>query len=298
MNKKTKTTKSIENQFILVEQASAVTTITLNRPDKLNALSTKLYEELDRALEELERDASTNVIVFRGAGRAFSAGNDMSERCANMRQWRERLIDVSRRILKIWNHPKVTIASIHGYCLASGCEFAAMCDITIASEDAKFGEPEILHGSMAQVFLPWLIGMKRSKEWILTGDMMDAHTAERIGLVNRVVPRDKLESETQALARKIARVPPEAVEWNKKVINKLYEFSGLQHGRDYMDMVSTMLHMAMFEVEGKEGQKLQETKYQEGMKAFLKARAQRYAEVGGEPYSSSGKSNQKQAARS
>ncbi len=266
----------METKTILVEQEDGVATVTLNRPEKLNALSTQLYRELETALDRLEADAQTRVVVFRGAGRAFSSGNDMSEPCYTLRQWHTRVTDVSRHILRIWNLRPVTIAMVHGYCLASACELAAMCDITVASDDAKFGEPEILHGSMAQVFLPWVIGMKRAKEFILTGEQIDAREAERIGLVNRVVPGDELESETYALARRLAAIPGDATAFNKRTINKLYEFAGLQHGRDYMDQVSAILHVLMFEVEGREGEVLQNVKYEQGMDAFLKARRERY----------------------
>lgn len=262
-------------ETILLERNDAICTITLNRPAKLNAMSTALWGELERAMDEVESDAAIRVLVLRGAGRAFSTGNDMSEPCSTMSEWYQRLQEISRRILKLWNLRPVTIAMVHGYCLASGCELAAMCDITIAAEDAKFGEPEIHHGSMAQVFLPWVLGMKRAKEFILTGDSIDAGTAERIGLVNRVVPVDRLEQETSALAQRLARIPAVGLEFNKRTINKMYEIAGLLDGRDYMDQVSTIVHVMMSEVAGPEGKALQEIKYKEGMKAFLSARSAR-----------------------
>ncbi len=202
----------------------------------------------------------------------------MSEPCFTLREWHARVAEISRRILRLWRLPQVTIAMVHGYCLASGCELAAMCDLTIASDDARFGEPEIQHGSMAQVFLPWIIGMKRAKEFILTGETIDAHAAQRMGLVNRVVPRESLESETYALAAKLAAIPAEAIRFNKQTINKMFELAGLQHGRDYMDQVSAILHMLMFDVAGLEGEQLQKIKYEQGMKAFLQARAARSPE--------------------
>ncbi|MCI0428156.1 MAG: enoyl-CoA hydratase/isomerase family protein, partial [Nitrospiraceae bacterium] len=257
-------------------------TITLNRPAKVNAMSTAMWVELEKAMDEAENDAAIRVLVLRGAGRAFSSGNDMSERTSSLGAWQHRLTEISRRILKLWNLRPVTIAMVHGHCLASGCELAAMCDITIASEDAKFGEPEIHHGSMAQVFLPWVLGMKRAKEFILTGDSIDAHTAERIGLVNRVVPPDRLEEETYTLARRLAKVPAVGLEFNKRTINKMFEFAGLIDGRDYMDQVSTIVHVLMSEVEGPAGEGLQQVKYAEGMKAFLKARAARMGAKGPE----------------
>jgi len=265
----------MDYETIVIARDGAIFTVTLNRPEKINAMSTAMWAELERAMDEAETDPAVRVLVLRGAGRAFSSGNDMSERTSGIGDWRRRVSEISRRILKLWNLRPVTIAMVHGHCLASGCELAAMCDITLAAEDAMFGEPEIHHGSMAQVFLPWVLGMKQAKEFILTGDPIDARTAQHIGLVNRVVPADRLEEETYALARRLARIPAVGLEFNKRTINKMYEIAGLLDGRDYMDQVSAILHVLMSEVSGPQGKALQEIKAKEGMKAFLEARASR-----------------------
>jgi enoyl-CoA hydratase/carnithine racemase len=265
----------MEYKNILLRVEQPIATITLNRPTKLNALSTALYVELEQAINEIDENREVRVLVLRGAGRAFCSGNDMSEVCSSLSEWRHRISEISRRILKLWNLRPVTIAMVHGYCLASGCELAAMCDLTIASEDAQFGEPEIHHGSMAQVFLPWIIGMKRAKQFVLMGEAINADEAERIGLVNMVVPPLRLEEETYALARRLARIPARGLEYNKRAINKMFEFAGLGHGRDYIDEVSTIVHSLMFDVKGPEGVNLQEIKYRDGVKAFIQARAAR-----------------------
>jgi enoyl-CoA hydratase/carnithine racemase len=258
------------------ETEGPIATITLNRPEKLNALSTALYEELEQCYDRVAADDDIRVLVLRGAGRAFSAGNDMSLPCRTLREWHERLPEIKRRTLKLWNLPKVTIAMVHGYCLAAANELALVCDFTIASDDAVFGEPEIRHGSMAQLFLPYYVGQKKAREIILTGDHIPAVEMERFGVVNKVVPRKSLEEETYALARKMVKVPPDAIRLNKRVMNKAMEHQGLRDTADYTDEVSTILHVLMFDVKDPEGQKLQDLKYSQGVTAFLRARAARF----------------------
>ena len=263
---------------VLFEVQGPVATATLNRPQKLNALSTALYEELEACYDRVAADDALRVLVIRGAGRAFSSGNDMSLPCRTLQEWRHRLTEIKRRTLKLWDLPKATIAMVHGYCLAGANELALACDFTVAAEGAQFGEPEIRHGSMAQLFLPFYVGPKKAREIILTGDYLTAVEMERLGLVNRVVPAASLEEETYALARKLAKIPSEAIRLNKRAMNKAMEVQGFRDSADYVDEVSTILHVMMFEVEDPEGAKLQEIKYEQGVKAFLQARAARFAE--------------------
>ncbi|MFI5266158.1 MAG: enoyl-CoA hydratase/isomerase family protein [Chloroflexota bacterium] len=262
---------------VLYDARDAIATLTLNRPEKRNALDRELYEQLDQAFDRAEADEAVRVVVLRGNGPSFSSGNDMSQPSSgDLRQWRERLTATSRRTFRIWSFPKPVIAMVQGHCLAGACEFALACDMTVAAEDAKFGEPEIRHGSMAQLLMPWYIGHKKVKELILIGDVIDAREAERIGMVNRVVPNDQLETETYALAVKLAKVPPDAIMLNKRGINFAYEAMGIRSASDYVDEISTMLHVLMFNVKDEEGQDLQRIKYEQGMKAFLKAREARF----------------------
>jgi enoyl-CoA hydratase len=180
-------------------------------------------------LAEAAEDPEVRVVVFAGAGRSFCAGYDLSEEpgLADPEQSLRHSLD---RLLEVFDHPKPIIAQVNGHCLAGGCDLMMMCDLAIASEDAVFGQPEIRFGSavVAHV-MPWLIGARRAKELVLTGfDKLDAVTAERIGLVNRVVPREHLESETVRLASQLAAVDPEVMRLFKRAVNSSWEMAGFR----------------------------------------------------------------------
>jgi enoyl-CoA hydratase len=225
---------AVSYETILFERTGPVARITLNRPHVLNALSTRLMAEVTGALDRVEADEGLRVVVLAGAGRAFSAGYDLKESAANpasgVLAWRERLERDVRFTLRIWDLPKPVIAAVHGYCLAGGCDLAMMCDVTIAAEGTYFGEPEIRFGSgVVTLIMPWIVGMKKTRELLYTGfDRVTAEEALRIGLVNRVVPADRLEAEAMALAREIAKNDPEAVRLTKIALNRTYERMGLR----------------------------------------------------------------------
>jgi len=213
---------------IIVEDVGLVRRLTLNRPRKLNALDSDLVESLSGALADAARSSEVRVVVIAGAGRSFCAGYDLSER-PGPGNVSESLRDSLDRLLEVFDHPKPVIAQVQGHCLAGGCDLMMMCDLTVAADDAVFGQPEIRFGStvVAQV-MPWLIGARRAKELILTGEEVGAVEAERIGLVNRVVPRDQLEEETMRLASNLAVVDPVAMSLAKKAINVSWETAGFR----------------------------------------------------------------------
>jgi enoyl-CoA hydratase/carnithine racemase len=223
---------------LLEEDVGAVRRLTLNRPDVLNALDTALVEELSAALARAADDETVRVLVLRGAGRAFCAGYDLKEEAASLAEhgpldvaaWREGLAHDVAKMLEVFDHPKPVIAEVHGYCLAGGCDLMMMCDLAIASDDAVFGEPEIRFGSgVVTMVMPWLIGARRAKELLLTGDdRVSAAEALRLGLVNRVVPREDLEAETLALAKRIAVTDPVALSLTKRAINRSMEVAGFR----------------------------------------------------------------------
>lgn len=266
----------MELRTLLYEKRDRLATITLNRPQKANALSTELWHELERLLDRIEGDEGVRVVVIKGAGKGFSAGNDMSERCEGSQAWRQRLTHITQTTLKLWNLSKPTIAMVHGYCLAAACELAVVCDFVIAAEGAQFGEPEILHGSFAQLLMPWFVGLRKAKEIILTGENLSADEAYRLGLINKVVTPENLEEEVYKLAHKLSLIPPYAVSMNKRGINKAVEIMGILDAADYNNELSTIVHLLMFEVADAEGRGLQELKYQKGVKAFLESRRSIY----------------------
>ena len=190
--------------------------LTLNRPAKLNALSAPLVDALVEALDAAEADPDVRVIVLEGAGRAFCSGYDLIEEAGSDIPgpvvWRELLAADVAATLRFLDSPKPVIAQIHGYALAGGLELAMACDLIVAADGTMLGEPEIRYGSApVTLLMPYLIGQKRTRELLLTGDLLDAVEAERMGLVNRVVPPHELAATVDALADRLARTPPEVM---------------------------------------------------------------------------------------
>jgi len=224
----------VDYENILYERRGPVAIVTLNRPQALNALSVGLIRDVHAAFDRLEADPEVRVVVLRGAGRAFSAGYDLKETGAapvrGVVEWRARLERDVRFTLRVWDCPKPVIAAVHGYCLAGACDLAMMCDLTIAAAGTFFGEPEIRFGSgVVTLIMPWVIGMKKTRELLYTGfDRLTAEEALALGLVNRVVPPERLEAEAVAVAEEIARNDPEAIRLTKIALNRTYERMGLR----------------------------------------------------------------------
>ncbi|NIM69225.1 MAG: enoyl-CoA hydratase/isomerase family protein [Xanthomonadales bacterium] len=208
-----------------------VARLTLDRPDKLNAINAPMVAELNHALDRAEADEGVRAIVLDGAGRAFSAGFDLQTEAdagdaAALRRELEADLAI---IMRFWNCPKPTVAAVHQWCLGSAMEMALACDVTVAAADCRFGAPEVRFGSgIVCMILPWLCGPKRAKELLLTGnDRVSAEQAEAWGLVNRVVPTDRLQQEALALAREIAANDALAVRLTKRAVNRAAELAGM-----------------------------------------------------------------------
>lgn len=207
--------------------------LMLNRPAKLNALSDALVRALADAIDAAAADPDVLVIVIEGAGRAFSSGYDLTEeaegRVGGPVEWRALLAADVAATLQILDCPKPVIAQVHGYALAGGLELAMACDLVVAAAGTKLGEPEIRYGSApVALLMPYLIGQKKTRELLLTGDLIDAVEAERIGLVNRVVPLDRLAAEVDALADRLARTPPEVMALTKRMLNRAMDAAGFR----------------------------------------------------------------------
>jgi len=221
-----------DSALVLYEVEGTAAYITLNRPDKLNALSYALVDELRAAIDRAGRDDEVKVVVLRGAGRAFSAGYDLNEEVADQIEdadsWHRVLSKDVAVTLELLRLPKPTIAAVHGYCLAGGCDLAMACDMIIAAQDTRIGEPEIRYGSgPVTMLMPFLIGQKKTNELLFTGDAIGASEAERIGLVNRVVPAERLQEEVDALVAKIAPTPLAVLRYTKLALLRSYEAMGL-----------------------------------------------------------------------
>ena len=214
---------------LLIETRDRVAIITLNRPKQLNALSDPLALELATALRGFDEDPGISVIVITGSEKAFAAGADIGA----MTEWdyQKVYLDdyITRNFEQVRHTRKPVIAAVAGYALGGGCELAMMCDIIIAADTAKFGQPEITIGTMPGLGgtqrLPRAVGKAKAMELCLTGRMMDAAEAERAGLVARVVPADQLMQETLATATKIASFSLPVVLKVKEAVNRAYESS-------------------------------------------------------------------------
>src|SRR5579862_4279956 len=211
------------------ETIGPVARLTLARPERANALNAAMLDEIAVALDEIERDAGLRVLIVRGAGPAFSSGFDLKEqmerRPTGVESWRPILRKDFDTIMRFWHFPLPTIATVRGPCLAGACELALACDITIASEDAFFGEPELKFGAgIVAMILPWVVGPKIAKEIILLGeDRIPAVRARDIGMINRVVASPALDDVGLALAQHIAAVDPQLVRQTKRAINRSFE---------------------------------------------------------------------------
>lgn len=220
--------------LVLSERRGSVALLTLNRPDKLNAINEPMIAALDAALDAAEADESVRAIVVAGNGRAFSAGFDLDmglgEGKPDPAAVRRALENDFRIILRFWDSPKPTIAAVHGFCLGSSLELAVACDLTIAAEDCRFGEPEVKFGSgIVALLLPWIAGPKAAKYLLLTGDdRVSAADAQAMGLVNRVVPAAALLDEAVALAKRIAANDAQAVRLTKRAINRSLDIGGMR----------------------------------------------------------------------
>lgn len=266
-------------ETIRLETDGAVARLTLDRPAMLNAINRAMIREIHAALDRVEADEGVRVLVVQGAGRAFSAGFDLKESAAEpirgVAAWREVLRRDLDMTMRFWRLAKPTIAAVHGYCLAGACELAMACDITVASEDAVLGEPEIRFGSgPVTLIMPWVLGLKKTRELLYTGDTVDAREAERIGMVNRVVPADKLEEEVQKIADKIAKVPGEVMRLTKIPLNRNYEIMGLRESVQYNLEASSLLNS----VQVPEQIEFNSIVRERGLKAALEWRDNRYQE--------------------
>jgi enoyl-CoA hydratase len=214
---------------IAVERLGRVARLTLARPERANAINQAMLGEIGTALDEIEQDAEVRALIVMGAGAAFSSGFDLKEqmerRPTGVEAWGPLLRKDFDTIMRFWHFPRPTIAAVRGACLAGACELALACDITIASPDAFFGEPELKFGAgIVAMILPWVVGPKIAKEIILLGeDRIPAARARDIGMVNRVVAAEELEGAALALAEHIAAIDPNLVKETKRAINRAFE---------------------------------------------------------------------------
>jgi 2-(1,2-epoxy-1,2-dihydrophenyl)acetyl-CoA isomerase len=217
---------------LLVEKQDGVITITLNRPDSLNAIVTPMVKEFSRIVEEASRDDSIKVVVVTGAGRGFCSGADVTIRLGGLEKIEktrnEIIAPIGSDFLVLRRCRKPTIAAVNGVAAGAGLTIALACDIRIGSDKARFTTAWVRRGMSAEdgvtYFLPRLLGAPKAIEFMITGDVIEAAEAERLGLLNRVVPHDKLMAEVHEFAKKIAKGPSVAIE-----LTKMLAYEGLKN---------------------------------------------------------------------
>jgi enoyl-CoA hydratase len=266
---------------VLFEKRGPAAWITLNRPDKLNAMNGELVRELGARLSEVEADDDVKVVVLTGAGRAFSSGYDISEevtdRIVGADQWRSVLAVDVELAMQLWALSRPTIAAVRGWCLAGACELAMACDMIVATSDARFGEPEIRYGSgPVALLMPFMLGQKKTNELLFTGDTISAEEAYRCGLVNRVVETAELETAVEELVRKIAPTPLPILRLTKLALVRAYEAMGLRAAVASNLDLSAILNAA----DTPEQREFDRIVAEHGLKAALKWRDSRYGGLG------------------
>lgn len=224
---------TLEYQTIKLEKEGPIGILTLNRPERLNAISQTMLEEIQSACDVLEDDSSVRVVVLTGAGKAFSSGFDLQNQAADTPQGHAQWEPVLRRdfdgVMRFWSMSKPTVSAVRGAAMAGGCEMAMACDITIAGESAIFGEPEVKFGAgIVVMLLPWFAGPKKAKEIAFLGlDNLSARDALEAGLVNRVVADELVLDTAMSIARHIAVVDPMVIQRTKQQINETMELAGM-----------------------------------------------------------------------
>jgi enoyl-CoA hydratase len=225
-------------ETIIYEKEGPLAWITLNRPEKLNAINQQMAAEIMLATDKAQCDDEVRIILVKGEGRAFSAGFDLESESDPDLTAEDRVLELKAElhhdfdlIMRFWDSPKPTVAAVHTYCLGGALELAIACDITIAATGCRFGEPEVKFGSGAvAMLLPYVCGPKRAKEMLLTGnDRISSEQAEEWGLVNRVVKPENLLTRAREVALEIARNDQLSVRITKQAINKTYEFGKMRN---------------------------------------------------------------------
>ena len=274
----------MEFQCLKYVKKEAISYITLNRPDKLNALNPTMMAVIREVLDVIELDPDVRVAILTGAGRAFSAGFDLDRESGDADphdmsadEWRSHLKTYIDTFMMIWNLSKPVIAAVNGYALAGACELVQVCDIKIASSKAVMGEPEIRSGLGPPLLItPFSVNLATAKELLLTGDTVNATEAARIGLVSRVVEHDTLIEECELIARKITLLSQVGVKMSKISINRALE------GMGFLSAIQQNLElMTHFDISSTpEQDAFNEIRREDGLRAALNWRDARFNDLG------------------
>lgn len=262
----------MDYQTIAIEREGRAAILRLDRPDKRNALSMDLIDELSDALEELEADQNVRAVVLTGAGTAFSSGYDLSESIGSSEgpptaeEWMKQLGTQPQHVYTIYELDIPVIAAVNGPALAGGSDLALVCDLTLASDEAEFGYPAIRMGGLtATLTYPFVMGsIKHARELLYSGKTVGADEAQRFGMVNRTVPHDQLMEEALKEVQQIEKVPSEVVTLSKHMLNGVMEQQGFRPSVKQSEFIATVAHLTSA---GKEFHRLVE---EEGLDAAFK----------------------------
>lgn len=261
------------------EVAVQIAQIRINRPKALNAIHPRIMRPLSDLMKQADADPQVQVIILSGVGAHFGAGYDLKADWGAL--YGDRSIMGARQMLADcvefeycpWDCKKPVIAMVRGYCLAGSCELAMMCCVTFASENARFGEPEIRFStSPPAVVMPWIVGLKKARELLYTGDIIEADEALRIGMINRVYTDEMLEKETLRYARRVASIAPEALQTTKASINRGAEIAGIRQAISYGVETGAMLDAIVTDVY----KKFQEVREKDGLAAAIRWRESQF----------------------
>ena len=266
---------------ILYEKNNSVAIITLNRPDRLNAINRQVLDELQEICSLIEADDQIRAVVLTGSGKTFSSGFDLKEQAKNppkgVKEWEPVLRSDFDGVMRFWHLSKPTIAAVRGYVLAGAFEMMLACDMTIAAEGSIFGEPELKFGAGIVVMLaPWYVGPKIAKEMILMADdQIPAERALELGFINAIVPEGNELVEAVKYAEKLSNMDPMIVQRTKRAINRSYEMMGLLQGLEMALDVDLAI-----EGEGSEDKKtFLKIAQEKGLGAALNWRESRFVET-------------------
>ena len=259
------------------------TIVTLDRPDRANALSSALLAELEDVLDGCSTDPEIRAVIIRGAGRGFSAGYDLragdgqvdhrDNAPSEVTQDVERLRATAQRWLRIFDSAVPTVAQVHGYCLAGGFELAMACDFVIAAEDARFQfAPVRAQGVPPLMFYPWLTSLRRAKEFLWTGDPLSGVEAAQLGLVNRAVPSEKLESTVERFVDRLVLTPSELVTLSKRALHRALDTAGFRAAVTSGVEYDALAHQSL------PARRFSRIAHEQGLKAALAWRDDPYAE--------------------
>jgi enoyl-CoA hydratase/carnithine racemase len=267
---------------VLYEVDDKVSVITLNRPDKLNAISDELHHQLLDAFHRADADPATSVVLLQANGRSFCAGYDIGAKPEGAGDWRDDPIKAHQHLapqlafeMTPWNMKKPVIASVQGHVMGGGCELVMLCDMTLAADNATFGEPEVRFSAVGPaIVMPAIIGYKKARELLYFGDTIDAETAKDLGMVNRLFPLAELRAKSLAFAKRLSQISPEALYATKLAINRGADAAGFTNRINAGLDVVAPLYATKTEI----GQKFREIATTEGVPAAVRWRRKHFEE--------------------